>query len=118
MVMEVRPGVDAEKAANRFAGAFLMPTEAVWGEIGKHRTTISLGELLRLKELFGASFQAIVYRCHDLGILGDAAYRRMFQVFNEYGWRKPPYQEPARCHHPRNSRAVCSGCASAPSPRE
>jgi Zn-dependent peptidase ImmA (M78 family) len=111
MVMEVRPGVDAEKAANRFAGAFLMPTEAVWGEIGKHRTTISLGELLRLKELFGASFQAIVYRCHDLGILGDAAYRRMLQVFNEYGWRKPPYQEPGALppskEQPRRMQRLC-----------
>ena len=93
MVMDVRPGVDAEKAANRFAGAFLMPAEALWSEIGKQRTMISLGELLRLKKLFGASFQAIVYRCHDLGIIGDTAYRRLFQSFNEYGWRKPPYEE-------------------------
>jgi Zn-dependent peptidase ImmA (M78 family)/transcriptional regulator with XRE-family HTH domain len=93
MVMDARHGVDAEKAANRFAGAFLMPAEALWSEIGKHRTTISLGELLRLKELFGASFQAIVYRCHDLGIVSDAVYRRLFQSFNEYGWRKPPYKE-------------------------
>src|SRR6266446_3670354 len=94
MLMDMRPGVDAEKAANRFAGAFLMPVEALWREIGKQRTTISLGELLRLKELFGASFQAIVYRCHDLGIIGDTAYRRLFQVFNEKGWRKPPFEEP------------------------
>jgi Zn-dependent peptidase ImmA (M78 family)/transcriptional regulator with XRE-family HTH domain len=93
MVMDVRHGVDHEKVANRFAGAFLMPAEALWREIGKHRTMISLGELLRLKELFGASFQAIVYRCHDLGIINDAAYRRLFQGFNEYGWRKPPYKE-------------------------
>lgn len=94
MVMDVRHGVDAEKAANRFAGAFLMPPEALWREIGKRRTMISLGELVRLKELFGASFQAIVYRCHDLGIIPDTAYRRLFQVFNERGWRKPPFEEP------------------------
>src|SRR6266852_6037975 len=60
-----------------------VPPEALWREIGKQRTMISLGELLRLKELFGASFQAIVYRCHDLGIIPNAAYRRLFQVFNE-----------------------------------
>jgi Zn-dependent peptidase ImmA (M78 family)/DNA-binding XRE family transcriptional regulator len=94
MVMKVRPGVDAEKASNRFAGAFLMPPEALWREIGKQRTTISLGELVRLKELFGASFQAIVYRCHDLGIIPSTAYRRLFRVFNERGWRKPPFKEP------------------------
>lgn len=93
MVMDVRSGVDPEKAANRFAGAFLMPAEALWREIGKHRTMISLGEFLHLKELFGASFQAITYRCHDLGIIGSAAFRRLFQLFNEHGWRKPPYEE-------------------------
>lgn len=94
MVMESNPDVDMEKAANRFAGAFLMPVEALWREIGKHRTSISLGELVHLKDTFGASLQAIIYRCHDLGILTNAAYRRMFQIFNERGWRKPPYQEP------------------------
>ena len=111
MVMDMRPGVDAEKAANRFAGAFLMPGEALWSEIGKHRTMISIGELLRLKELFGASFQAIVYRCHDLKIIGDAAYRRLFQTFNEYGWRKPPYEElgalPPSKEHPQRMQRLC-----------
>jgi Zn-dependent peptidase ImmA (M78 family) len=94
MLMDVRPGFDAEKAANRFAGAFLMPAEALWREIGKQRTAISVGELSGLKELFGASFQAITYRCRDLGILGENAFRRMFQSFNQHGWRKPPYEEP------------------------
>jgi Zn-dependent peptidase ImmA (M78 family) len=111
MVMDVRHGVDTEKAANRFAGAFLMPAEALWREIGKRRTMISLGELLRLKQLFGASFQAIVYRCHDLRIISDAAYRRLFQVFNEKGWRKPPYEEPgaipAEAEEPRRMERLC-----------
>jgi Zn-dependent peptidase ImmA (M78 family)/transcriptional regulator with XRE-family HTH domain len=111
MLMDLRPGVDAEKAANRFAGAFLMPVEALWREIGKQRTTISLGELLRLKELFGASFQAIVYRCHDVGIINDASYRRLFQVFNEQGWRKPPYREPGAiapsAEEPRRMERLC-----------
>jgi Zn-dependent peptidase ImmA (M78 family)/transcriptional regulator with XRE-family HTH domain len=94
MLIDVRSGVDSEKAANRFAGAFLMPAEALRSEIGKQRTAISFGELVRLKELFGASFQAITYRCRDLGILNEAAFKRMFQAFNEKGWRKPPYEEP------------------------
>jgi Zn-dependent peptidase ImmA (M78 family) len=94
MLMEIRSGVDAEKAANRFAGAFLMPAEALRSEIGKQRTTISFGELVGLKELFGASFQAITYRCRDLGILNEPAFKRMFQSFNEKGWRKHPYKEP------------------------
>jgi len=111
MLMEVREGVNAEKAANRFAGAFLMPAEALWREIGKKRTMISMGELLRLKELFGASFQAITYRCHDLGIINDAAYRRLFQIFNERGWRKWPFEEPGAldpsCERPRRMERLC-----------
>jgi Zn-dependent peptidase ImmA (M78 family) len=94
MLVECTPGVKAEDVANRFAGAFLMPVEALWREIGKHRTMISMGELLALKQLFGVSIQAITYRCHNLGIISGAAYKQLFQVFNQNGWRKPPYKEP------------------------
>ena len=72
---------------------------------------ISPGEYLRLKELFGASFQAITYRCHDLGIISDAAYRRLFQIFNERGWRKPPFKEPGALdpsqEQPRRMERLC-----------
>ncbi len=94
LVMSVDNGVDAEKAAHRFAGAFLMPADALWATIGKHRTSISLGELLELKRLFGASVQAITYRCKDLGIFSEAAFRRLFNDFDRFGWRRPPYKEP------------------------
>ena len=111
MVMDIRHGADGERAANRFAGAFLMPAEALLREIGAHRTTISLGEFLELKQLFGASFQAITYRCHDLGIISDAAYRRLFQMFNQHGWRKPPYEEPGAIEpekeEPRRMERLC-----------
>lgn len=94
MVMEASGDVDAEKAAHRFAGAFLMPAEALWSEIGKHRTSISLGELLRLKQLFGASFQCIAFRCRDLQIIGESTFRQLFRVFSQRGWRSAPYKEP------------------------
>jgi Zn-dependent peptidase ImmA (M78 family) len=94
MLMDFGPGVDAERAVNRFAGAFLMPAEALWREIGKERKGISFGELERLKALFGASFQAITYRCYDLGILSRASFKRMFSAFDEQGWRKEPFKEP------------------------
>ncbi len=94
MVMDVAPGVDEEKAAHRFAGAFLMPAETIWAEIGKRRQSISLGELRQLKRLFGASLQAIAYRCKDLGVLGQPTIRRMFLFFERQGWRSPPYAEP------------------------
>jgi Zn-dependent peptidase ImmA (M78 family) len=94
MVMDVGPAVDAEKAAHRFASAFLMPAEALWNEVGRHRTSISLAELVRLKELFGTSLQAITYRCKDLGIISSAVFSELFETFKARGWRSPPFKEP------------------------
>lgn len=94
MVMVVSAKVDEEKAAHRFAGAFLMPDEALWAEIGKHRKSIGWEELFYLKQLFGVSVQAITYRCKDLGIFSQTLFRRLFNDFSRFGWRSPPYQEP------------------------
>ena len=94
--MVLLPGkkVDSEKAANRFAGAVLMPAEALWSEVGKHRTSIGWGELFELKRLFGVSVQALTYRCKDLGIFGQPLFRHLFDEFTRRGWRRPPYEEP------------------------
>ena len=94
LIMDVNIKVDEEKAAHRFAGAFLMPADALWAEIGKHRTAIGWGELFELKQLFGASVQAITYRCKDLGIFSKATFQRLFNDFSRFGWRRPPYEEP------------------------
>ena len=94
LVLDVPSSMDEEKAANRFAGAFLMPEEVVWAEIGKHRSAIGWAELFNLKLLFGVSVQAITYRCKDLGIISLAQMRRMYDTFAELGWRSPPYEEP------------------------
>jgi Zn-dependent peptidase ImmA (M78 family) len=94
LVLAVAESLDCEKAAHRFAAAFLMPAEVVWSEIGKHRTSISLGELLRLKKLFGASLQAITYRCRDLGIINRTLFKELFDEFQARGWRDAPYEEP------------------------
>jgi len=62
MVMEVEGDEKFhEKAAQRFAGAFLMPAEALWSNVGRHRRSIGWGELFVWKQLFGASVQAITY---------------------------------------------------------
>ena len=94
LVLDVHVNVDEEKAAHRFAGAFLMPEEVIWAEVGKRRSAIGWAELLRLKLVFGASVQAITYRCKDLGVISPALMGRMFDKFTELGWRSPPYEEP------------------------
>ncbi len=94
MVMDESSGIDSEKAAHRFAGAFLMPAEALLGEIGKRRTFIGGRELFYLKQLFGTSVQAITYRCKDLGIFSESLFQSLFHEFSRLGWRKPPCKEP------------------------
>lgn len=94
LVLAVANPKDAEKAAHRFAGAFLMPAETIWAEIGKHRTSISVAELLALKHLFGTSLQAITYRMRDLKVVPEALFKELFDLFKEKGWRTAPYEEP------------------------
>ncbi len=95
IVISPMGGVDEEKAANRFAGAFLMPADVLRAEIGAKRSSISIGELVSLKIRFGVSVQAMTYRCKDLGIISSAAFGRLFKLFTERGWRSPPFAEPA-----------------------
>jgi Zn-dependent peptidase ImmA (M78 family) len=126
MVMEV--GSDErfhEKAAHRFAGAFLMPAEALWSNVGRHRSSIGWGELFALKQLFRASVQAIVYRCGDLGIFQPSLTQRLFQEFSRLGYRSAPNYEP---HHLRAEtperfgrlcyRALAEGAISEPKAAE
>ena len=94
MVLGVSPSVDEEKAAHRFAGAFLMPEEVLWSKIGRRRSDIDWRELLMLKLTYGMSVQAITYRCKDLGIISQALMGRLFDIFEDESWRSPPYREP------------------------
>ena len=94
MVLQVAARLDVEKAAHRFAGAFLMPAEALRAEIGVHRSSIGWDELFDLKRIFGVSVQALAYRCRDLGIFGPGLFQRLFRDFVRFGWRRSPYREP------------------------
>ena len=94
MVLEVRSGVDEEKAARRFAGAFLMPAETLRAEIGMFRKSMGWGELFELKRIFGVSVQALTYRCMELGIFNKSLFRILFKEFKHRGWRSYPYEEP------------------------
>ena len=95
LVLQVAGKLDEESAAYRFAGAFLMPAEVLWSETGKQRKSVSIGELVDLKQLFGASVQAVVHRCKDLSIIGPTLYSSLFAEFKRRGWRDAPYEEPA-----------------------
>lgn len=83
-----------EKAAFRFAAAFLFPKERVFEEIGIKRKSLDLFELEALKEKYGLSIQAITYRLHDLNIISDSYYRFLFTAFRKNEFHKV---EPGEC---------------------
>ena len=82
---------DDEKAAYRFAGAFLVPGDAARYELGERRRTLDLYELHLLKHKYGLSMQGWIYRAKDLGIISESAAVRLFRRFRRESWHK---QEP------------------------
>lgn len=111
MVLNVAEGCDSERAANRFAGAFLIPAEVLRQEIGARRKDISIGELISLKTRFGVSIQALTYRCKDLDIINQATFARLFKTYKERGWRDDPFEEPNSIpwdkEEPRRFQRLC-----------
>lgn len=85
---------EQEKAADRFAGAFLMAKDMVLRLLGSHRTSISLGELTELKKIFKVSVASLVVRCSQLGVLTKAAYGRLWTQIRDLGWNGPASTEP------------------------
>ena len=102
LVLEPVGDVDPEKAAYRFAGAFLVPAPTARQELGQRRQTLDLYELHLLKHKYGLSMQAWVYRAKDLGILSQAAAERLIRWFRREGWHRDepgdpiPPEEPGR----------------------
>ena len=91
LVLKVRPGCDEEKASSRFASAFLSPANIIYREVGSKRSFLQPQELLLLKQQFGMSVQAFLYRLRDLGIITESYYKRWCIDISKLGWRK---QEP------------------------
>jgi len=88
LVLKVDEGLDEEKIAFRFGGAFLIPAETLFGEIGPRRVDISLEELILLKQRYGMSIQALLYRMRILGVISGAYYTQWMQNLSRQGWRK------------------------------
>ena len=96
MVMRLVGDLDEEKAAHRFAGAFLMPADVLRAEVGANRSSIGIAELAALKRRFGVSIQALTYRCKELGIIDQKTFSALFKLFTDHGWRTAPFEEPER----------------------
>jgi Zn-dependent peptidase ImmA (M78 family)/transcriptional regulator with XRE-family HTH domain len=88
LLLNVHDSVKREKAADRFAGAFLVPEEAVKAELGENRQSFNFDELKSLRVKYGMSVQAWIYRAHDLGIISNSFFTHIFQVLRSTGMHK------------------------------
>lgn len=82
------PQKEQEKAAHRFAGAFLAPANRAISELGENRARITTMELCELKRKYGLSVQAWFYRAKDLKILSENAFRNICKSLNASGMAK------------------------------
>jgi len=80
--------LNIEKAANRFAGAFLAPDSEVVKELGQKRTFFEPRELCVLKKAYGLSMGGWLHRAQDLSIMNDVNYVQMIKIFRRNGWHK------------------------------
>ena len=102
LIMHVSPNMDEERAALRFSGAFLVPKEVVFQELGMNRHTIDFTELLMLKKKYGMSMQQWIYRAKDLRIISESRASELFRLFRMKGWNRAepgytvPSEEPER----------------------
>lgn len=100
---------DQEKAADRFAGAFLMAKEMIYSILGTSRTSISLGELVELKKIFKVSIASLVVRCSQLGVLTKNTYFKLFNQIKSLGWNSLNSNEPGQfaAEVPQRMKRLC-----------
>lgn len=87
---------EQEKAADRFAGAFLMAKEMLMKLLGGYRTAISLGEFIELKKIFKVSVACLVVRCSQIGVISKVVYGRLFGHIKALGWNDLGSDEPGK----------------------
>ncbi|HEU5051543.1 MAG TPA: XRE family transcriptional regulator [Hanamia sp.] len=73
-----------ERFCDYFAGAVLLVDDVLYTELGKNRTVITLGELKRIKELYGASIQAIIMRASTSGFIDYKTSSSWWKSYNEW----------------------------------
>lgn len=76
---------NAEKEANAFAAAFLMPRASVLANAPRMAT---LKQLIQLKKLWIVSVAALAHRLHSLKLLSDWHYRTLCIEMGQLGYRK------------------------------
>lgn len=89
-----------EREANRFAAAFLVPGDVALADLERHGGRVTLGTLSTLKQKWGYSIKAFVFRFRELGVIDDGQARSLYKQISARRWNK---DEP---HRPGTESAV------------
>jgi Zn-dependent peptidase ImmA (M78 family)/transcriptional regulator with XRE-family HTH domain len=73
-----------ERQAHGFAAGFLLPARLVRDELPSR---FDLAGLARLRQTWGVSIAALLYRARELGVMADATYRRAVTRMSAMGHR-------------------------------
>ncbi len=76
-----------EAQAHAFAAEFLAPSACIQDELPTVMNGQGWMKLKELKEYWGISMQALLYRAKELGRLSDDAYRNAMVTVSRNGWR-------------------------------
>jgi Zn-dependent peptidase ImmA (M78 family)/transcriptional regulator with XRE-family HTH domain len=77
-----------EDQAHRFAAELLMPADQIRDQLPATMGSDVWQRLARLKEQWGVSIQALLYRARRLGRLSDVSYRNAMTTISTRGWRR------------------------------
>lgn len=86
-------GQEAEREANAFASAFLMPRGDLLAQASRVST---VSHLIKLKKYWTVSVAALAYRLHTLGVLTDWHYRTLAIEIASRGYRTQEPEEAQR----------------------
>lgn len=87
-LLDVHGDIKEEKAMHRFAGAFLVPQEKVFFELDETRQKLSVKELMLLKQKYGISMGAWLYRAMELGVITEADHLAARKFFARRHWNR------------------------------
>lgn len=90
-LIDAESPVDHEKAANVFAGAFLVPKNHLVCEVGRRRNALAFKEFVRLKHRYRVSAATLLLRLKEVDIIDQSTLSYAFQTYAK-GWRSSePY---------------------------
>lgn len=95
---DAEPGTHAvERQAHVFASEFLAPASQIFDDLPARA---DWKQLLHLKEVWGISMQALLYKARSLGTMPENTYRRAVTEINARGWREAEPGDDGRGEQP------------------